>query len=137
MASDVTMTSNRPYLIRGLYEWISDNGLTPHILADATAEGVEVPAQAVKEGKVVLNLSQSAVRELDLGNHFINCTARFGGVSQTVTIPVDAVMAVYARENGQGMLFPSDDKPDPPPEGGDDGGGDEGGKKRGHLKVVK
>lgn len=134
MASDVNMTSNRPYLIRGLYEWITDNGLTPHILADATAQGVEVPPQAIKEGKVVLNLSESAVRELELGNDLIQCQARFGGVSSPVAIPVDAVMAVYARENGQGMLFPSDDKPDPPPDGN---GGDDSGKKRPHLKVVK
>lgn len=136
MASDVSMTSNRPYLIRGLYEWIIDNGLTPHILADATADEIEVPAQAVKEGKVVLNLSRSAVRELDLGNDYIQCTARFGGVSQPVTIPVEAVMAVYARENGQGMLFPSDEKPDPPPDG-DGGDDDDSAKKRSHLKVVK
>jgi stringent starvation protein B len=136
MASDATMTSNRPYLIRGLYEWITDNGLTPHVLADATADEMEVPSQAVKEGKVVLNLSRSAVRELDLGNDYIQCTARFGGVSQPVTIPVDAVMAVYARENGQGMLFPSDEKPDPPPDG-DGGDDDDSAKKRSHLKVVK
>lgn len=135
MASDASMTSNRPYLIRGLYEWITDNGLTPHILADATADEIEVPAQAVKDGKVVLNLDRSAVRELDLGNDYIQCTARFGGVSQPVSIPVDAVMAVYARENGQGMLFPSDEKPDPPPDGDDDGG--DSAKKRSHLKVVK
>lgn len=133
MASDVTMTSNRPYLIRGLYEWITDNGLTPHVLADATAEGIDVPPQAVKEGKIVLNLSQGAVRGLELGNDLIQCQARFGGVSSPVSIPVDAVMAVYARENGQGMLFPSDEKPDPPPDGGDD----DDGRKRSHLKVVK
>lgn len=136
MASDDSMTSNRPYLIRGLYEWITDNGLTPHILADASADEMNVPPQAVNEGKVVLNLSRSAVRGLDLGNDYIQCTARFGGVSQPVTIPVEAVMAVYARENGQGMLFPSDDKPDPPPDGDGDGDSDSG-RKRPHLKVVK
>lgn len=135
MASDVSMTSNRPYLIRGLYEWITDNGLTPHILADATADGIDVPSQAVKEGKVVLNLSQSAVKALELGNDYIHCTARFDGVSQPVSIPVEAVMAVYARENGQGMLFPSDEKPDPPD--GEGGGDEDAGKKRPHLKVVK
>jgi len=133
MSSEVTMTSNRPYLIRGLYEWITDNGLTPHLLADASAEGVEVPASAIQDGKVVLNVSSSAVRGLELGNELIAFHARFGGVNQAVSIPVDAVLAVYARENGQGMLFPNEDKPTPPD---DDGGGDKP-SGRAHLKVVK
>lgn len=129
MTTDVTMTSNRPYLIRGLYDWITDNGLTPHILADASKSGVQVPPQAVQEGRVVLNVAARAVSNLELGNEYIMFKARFGGVSQSVSIPVEAVLAVYARENGQGMLFPTDDKPEPPPDG-------EGGK-RPHLKVVK
>lgn len=133
MNSEVTMTSNRPYLIRGLYDWITDNGLTPHILADATADGVDVPPQAIREGKVVLNVAGRAVTNLELGNEYILFKARFGGVSQSVSIPVDAVLAVYARENGQGMLFPTDEKPEPPP----DGEGGDGDRKHPHLKVVK
>lgn len=125
------MTSNRPYLIRGLYEWITDNGLTPHLLADASAQGVEVPASAIQDGKVVLNVSSGAVRGLDLGNEYIAFQARFGGVSQAVHIPVSAVLAVYARENGQGMLFPNEEEPTPP----DDDGSRPPGKP--HLKVVK
>lgn len=135
MASDVSMSSNRPYLIRGLYEWITDNGLTPHILADATFDGVEVPAEAIKDGKVVLNVAGCAVSNLELGNEYIMFKARFSGVSYPVSIPVDAVLAVYARENGQGMLFPTEDK-EPPPDG-DGGGNGERDRKRPHLKVVK
>ena len=114
------MTSTRPYLIRALYEWIEDNGLTPHILVDATAPGVIVPKQHVREGQIVLNINQAAVRDLRLGNDWIEFSARFGGVARAVQIPVPAVQAIYARENGQGMAFGddkgSDEPPDAPPE---------------------
>lgn len=99
------MTSNRPYLLRAVYEWICDNGLTPHIVVDAGKPGVQVPPQAVSEGRVVLNLAPRAVGHLDMGNDVITLTARFGGVSQSVSVPVAAVQAIYARENGQGMLL--------------------------------
>jgi len=100
------MTSNRPYLVRALYEWICDNGLTPYLLVDAAAEGVRVPPQSVKEGRVVLNIAPRAVTKLDLDNDLVSFQARFSGVPMLVLAPMDAVLAVYAMENGQGMLFP-------------------------------
>jgi stringent starvation protein B len=110
------MTSTRPYLIRALYEWIEDNGLTPHILVDAESPGVEVPKQHVREGQIVLNINPAAVRDLRLGNESIEFNARFGGVARTVRIPVVAVLAIYARENGQGMAFGDEKGGEEPPE---------------------
>ncbi|WP_242110698.1 ClpXP protease specificity-enhancing factor [Luteimonas aquatica] len=108
--SDVSpaMTSHRPYLLRALYEWIADNGMTPHVLVDATQPGVRVPAHTVKEGKVVLNIAERAVAKLEMDNESIRFTARFGGVSHPVTVPVSAVLAIYARETGQGMALPEE-----------------------------
>lgn len=102
------MTSHRPYLLRALYEWIADNGMTPHVLVDATRPAVQVPVQSVKEGKIVLNIAERAVSRLEMGNDLIRFSARFGGVSQTVSVPVGAVLAIYARETGQGMALPED-----------------------------
>ena len=131
------MSSNRPYLLRALYEWIGDNQMTPHLLVDAGREGVQVPASAVKDGRVVLNVAARAVSQLDLGNREIRFLARFGGVSQSVIVPVSAVLAIYAQETGQGMMLPDDgaalapegpeDPPEPPAEG----------RKGGHLRIVK
>ena len=103
------MTSNRPYLLRAVYDWISDNGLTPYILVDAAQPGVRVPPHTIREGRVVLNLAVRAVANLELGNERIRCLARFGGVSHAIDVPVDAVMAIYAHENGQGMMFPREE----------------------------
>ncbi len=102
------MTSHRPYLLRALYEWIADNDMTPHLLVDATREGVQVPMHAVSEGKIVLNVAQQAVSGLEMTNDRIRFSARFGGVSQTVSVPVPAVVAIYARETGQGMVLPEE-----------------------------
>lgn len=133
------MTSNRPYLLRALYEWIGDNDMTPHLLVDATREGVQVPSSTIKDGRVVLNIAARAVAHLDLGNREVRFKARFGGVSQTVVVPLAAVLAIYAQETGQGMMLPedggmlpddaSDDTTEPPPE--------DGPKRGGHLRVVK
>ena len=109
------MTSNRPYLLRAVHEWICDNGLTPHIVVDAGKPGVQVPPQAVSEGRVVLNLAPRAVAHLEIGNDAITFMARFGGVSQSVNVPVAAVQAIYARENGQGMLLAEDAPGTAPP----------------------
>ena len=87
------MTSHRPYLLRALNEWIADNGMTPHLLVDATQAGVQVPASAVKEGKVVLNIAERAVVRLMIDNDAVSFTARFGGVSQPVYVPISAVLA--------------------------------------------
>ena len=102
------MTSHRPYLLRALYEWIADNDMTPHLLVDAPRPGVRVPPHTVQDGKVVLNIAARAVAHLDMDNDAVAFTARFGGVSHAVIVPMDAVLAIYARETGQGMALPDD-----------------------------
>ena len=108
--NDKGMTPNRPYIIRALYEWITDNQLTPHVLVNAIVEGVEVPDRAIQQGKVVLNIDPGAVENIDLGNDWLLFNTRFAGVKESIRIPVDAVIAVYARENGQGMMFAQDEE---------------------------
>lgn len=93
----------KPYLIRAVYEWLVDNNFTPYLLADAS--NAEVPESAVKDGLVTLNLRPAAVEAMSLGNEVITFNARFKGVSQTITVPVASVLAVYAKENGQGLSF--------------------------------
>lgn len=132
------MTSNRPYLIRALYEWLIDNELTPYLLVDANREAVHVPKRYVEEGRIVLNVSPSAVRDLNLGNELIAFEARFAGSAFAISLPPDAVLGVYARENGKGMLFPDDvgAEPEPPkPTPPDQPPAPSGGKPS--LKVVK
>ena len=102
------MSSQRPYLLRALYEWIADNGMTPHVLVNAAMPRVRVPLHAVKEGRIVLNIAERAVAKLELGNELLRFTARFAGVSQTVSVPLEAVIAIYARETGQGMALPEE-----------------------------
>ena len=154
MADDAPlMTSHRPYLLRALYEWIADNDMTPHLLVDATRPGVRVPSHVVNDGKVVLNIAARAVGHLDMSNDTVAFTARFGGVSQAVIVPMDAVLAIYARETGQGMALPEegataaaspssdadDGAADDSQGDGDDKppGGDGPPPKRGHLRIVK
>ncbi len=115
MSNTEKMTSNRPYLVRAMYDWICDNGLTPYLLVDAGQRGVRVPAHAVKDGQIVLNVAMRAVADLELGNDRVRFHARFGGVSQQVDVPVLAVLAIYAQENGQGMMFPSESQEEVPP----------------------
>lgn len=122
-AADLAMSSSRPYLIRALHQWIVDNGLTPHLVVDATAAGVQVPAQFVQGGKIILNISPGAVSQLELTNDYVSFNARFSGQPMDVFLPPRAVLAVYARENGRGMAFgeeeddsggpPRDDGPEP------------------------
>ena len=102
------MTPSRPYLIRAVYQWLLDNGLTPHLLIDAEQPGVRVPVAHVKDGQIVLNVSPGAVQRLELGNDMIHFDARFGGQPMTVWLPPTAVLGVYARENGRGMVFPEE-----------------------------
>lgn len=125
------MTTNRPYLLRALYAWITDNGLTPHVLVNAEVEGVDVPAHAIQKGKVVLNIASGATEQLLLNNETICFKARFSGKPYPISVPMDAVIAIYARENGQGMMFAQDDSPRPPVDGSDDP------SPRSHLKIVK
>jgi len=126
----------RPYLLRAMHEWIGDSGYTPHIVVDAAVPGVEVPRQYVNEGKIVLNVSWDATGQLELGNDELSFSGRFGGVAMNVRIPVRAVLAIYARETGQGMIFGEDDAggepPSEPPPGVPPAGGG-----RPKLKVVK
>lgn len=110
----MTMTSNRPYLLRAIHEWINDNGLTPYLLVEAGAPGVRVPASAIKDGRVVLSVASRAVARLDIGMETVSFLARFGGVSHSIELPVSAVLAIYAQENGQGMMFPAEESNSPP-----------------------
>lgn len=105
MMNALDSTSTRPYLIRALYEWCTDNGFTPH-LAVRVDETVQVPREYVQNGEIVLNISFSATSSLQLGNEFVQFKARFAGTARDIMVPVSRVMAIYARENGQGMAFP-------------------------------
>jgi stringent starvation protein B len=100
-----------------MHEWMLDNGFTPHLVVDAKRDGVRVPEAHVKDGKIVLNVSPTATRALSLGNDFVTFEARFGGVSQQLVVPIAAVLGIYARETGQGMIFGEDDSPPTTPEG--------------------
>jgi stringent starvation protein B len=157
---DAELPSTRPYLIRAWHEWCTDHGFTPYIVV-AVDERVQVPREYVREGQIVLNISFDATSNLSLGNELIEFKARFGGVAREVVVPVTHVLAIYARENGQGMAFPApepaassaepdegagaarlqlvdgdapDDDHPPPPAG--DGPGARGGK-RAALKRIK
>jgi stringent starvation protein B len=142
------MKARRPYLLRAIHEWISDSLCTPHLVVDADVPGVEVPRHYVKDGKIVLNVSWNATANLRLGNDEVSFSGRFGGASMSVRVPIPAVLAIYARETGQGMIFADEDQeppsdpagsPDPsrptgegdPPPKPPAGGG------RARLKVVK
>ncbi len=103
-----SMSSNRSYLIRALYDWILDNNMTPQLLVDATFEGIRVPERHVNDGKIVLNITPGAIRDLDIGNEWVLFSARFDGNAFAIQIPINAVAAIYARENGQGMIFPEE-----------------------------
>ena len=111
----MTMTSSRPYIVRALYEWILENDCTPYILVNALADSVQVPQQFVKKGQIVLNVSPVAVRELQLEDDAVYFNGRFGGMPMDIYVPMTAVMGIYAKENGQGMIFDMDEKPQPEP----------------------
>lgn len=99
------MNSSRPYLVRALYEWIVDNDCTPHMLVNSDYPKVQVPAGFASDGQIVLNVSPTAVRQLHMDNEAISFEGRFGGVPHTLYVPIAAILGVYARENGQGMVF--------------------------------
>lgn len=132
------MTSSRPYLLRAIYDWIVDNGLTPYLLVNANMEDVLVPTEFVSNGKIILNVAPAAVKDLEIGNNEVHFNARFSGNPMYVSVPMAAAMAIYAKENGRGMVF-SDDS-DLPPEPPDSSGGDDDGSgkpKQPTLRVVK
>lgn len=99
----------RPYLVRALHEWMTDAGLTPHLVVDATAPGVRVPEKFVTDGRIVLNVSHGATRGLVLGNERVAFQARFAGAPMEVEVPLPAVLGIYARESGEGLVFPTDE----------------------------
>ena len=106
MSEETTsITPTRPYMVRALYQWIEDNALTPYLMVDATADNVQIPKEHVQDGRIVLNIASRATGNLVINNDFINFHARFGGVSQELWVPMQAVMGIYARENSQGMFF--------------------------------
>ena len=112
------MTPSKPYVVRAIYDWIVDNNCTPHVLIDAASDGVVVPEDYVTEGQIVLNISPTAVVGLHLGNDAVSFSGRFGGVPLDVFLPLDSILGIYARENGQGMIFDDDElgSQTPPPE---------------------
>ena len=102
------MTPSKPYLIRALYEWLLDNEMTPHVLVNANAESVMIPKGIATDGKVVLNLAPGAIQQLEMTNEHLSFSARFSGVAQNVYCPMVSVLAIYARENGEGTMFAED-----------------------------
>jgi stringent starvation protein B len=113
--AETPLKSRRPYLLRAMHEWISDNAQTPHIVVDASLQGVEVPRQYVQGGKIILNVSNHATSGLSLGNDLVRFRARFGAATYDVSVPIGAILGIYARETGQGMIFSEADAPPPPP----------------------
>ena len=125
--------SKRPYLVRAMHEWMGDNGHTPHIVVDASVDGITVPQEHVRDGKIILNISHSAAHNLKLTNSSVSFRARFSGVPFDVWVPIASVLGIYAKETGQGMIFSHGaDQPEPPTP--DD---QESTRTRSHLKVVK
>ena len=115
MDETMDLSPSQPYLLRAIYEWIVDNDLTPYLLVDASNDDVHVPRQYVENGKIVLNIAPRAVNNLELSNEKVNFNARFSGKAMDVIFPVGAVLAIYAKENGQGMVFgEADQEPTPP-----------------------
>lgn len=139
------MNSSRPYLVRALYEWIVDNDCTPHILVNAEYPSVQVPQGFASDGQIVLNVSPSAVRGLNMDNEAVSFDGRFGGVSHHLFVPIGAILGIYARENGQGMVFElespilddEDDDVEPDDDGPPEGGQPPRPSGRPSLKVVK
>jgi len=126
--------SKRPYLIRAMHEWMVDNLHTPHIVVDASFDGVNVPSEHIKDGKIILNISETAAHNLKLTNDAVSFRARFGGVPFDVWVPVRSVLGIYARETGQGMIFSHDNEIPEPPELQQDA---EDTRSRPHLTIVK
>ena len=137
--ADETMTPSRPYLVRALYEWIVDNDCTPYLLVNAEYPSVVVPNEYIKDGKIILNVIPSAVRHFHVDNEFIQFSARFSGKAQEIYLPIGAVLAIYAKENGRGMFFEADEIPPGEPNNGNDEPppGPPSGPGRPSLKVVK
>lgn len=129
--------STKPYLIRAIYDWCADSGLTPY-LAVRVDENTRVPVGYIKDGEIVLNLAVDAVRNLHMGNEQITCGGRFGGVPHELVVPVSAVIGIFAKETGQGLVFQGQDSvPTPPTEGGGDGLSPDTPSSKPRLRLVK
>lgn len=153
--SSDNMSSSQPYMLRAIHAWIVDNDCTPYLLVNAGYPGVQVPAQAVKDGQVVLNLAPQAISAMDMGNDTIAFLTRFSGASMRVSVPIPAVKALYAQETGQGLAFPETEGDNGMPaaatentDGAASGSADDGGSKTPpdgdkpagggpHLRVIK
>lgn len=129
------MTSSQPYLIRAIYDWIIDNNFTPYLLVNAENDYAMIPREYVEDGKIVLNINPTAIKDLQLSNDYIMFNARFSGKAMEVSVPIAAVLAIYARENGQGMMF--DEKTDTLPPLPPEDTTPIGKAKKPQLKVVK
>ena len=133
--------SKRPYLIRAMREWMTDNGNTPHVVIDVSVDGVTVPEEHIKDGKIILNISESAAHNLKLTNDAASFRARFGGVPFDVWVPMRSVLGIYARETGQGMIFSHDselaDNSNPVTEPVPTTDDIQPTRKRAHLRVIK
>lgn len=105
MSDTTSITPTRPYMVRALYQWIEDNALTPYLMVDATAPHVQVPTEHVQDGRIVLNIASRATGNMSMENDFVHFSARFGGVSQEIWVPLPAILGIYAKENQQGMFF--------------------------------
>ncbi|HCR88762.1 MULTISPECIES: ClpXP protease specificity-enhancing factor [Psychrobacter] len=117
MSEETTsITPTRPYMVRALYQWIEDNALTPYLMVDATADNVQVPKEHIQDGRIVLNIASRATGNMSMENDYIHFSARFGGVSQEIWVPLTAVMGIYAKENSQGMFFDPNEYDDYVPE---------------------
>ena len=128
------MTSNRPYLLRALFDWICDNGATPYLLVDANAPGVQVPSEHIEDGKIVLNISPNAVRSLVIGDDVLGFDARFSGREMALAVPIPAVRAIFARETQEGMTFPEESVEKSP---ADKSKADPTSSNVSHLKIIK
>lgn len=105
MSETTVITPTRPYMVRAIYQWLEDNLLTPYLMVDATADDVQIPTEHVQDGRIVLNIASRATGNMSMENDFIHFSARFGGVSQQIWVPMTAVLGIYAKENSQGMFF--------------------------------
>ena len=134
------MTSSRPYLIRAMHEWLVDNELTPYLMVDTTVAACEVPEDYIEDDRIILNISPRAVRALSLENDKVTFDARFSGVIYNIVVPIVAVLAIYASENGRGMVFEGDDEDTlPPNDTSPDGSGvpKPDGSSKPNLRIVK
>lgn len=126
-------SSTKPYLIRAIYEWCADSGLTPYLAVKVDAH-TRVPAAYVKDGEIVLNIGTEAVKNLQIGNEYITCGGRFGGVAHDIVVPVAAVIGIFARENGEGLAFEARESLPPSPDGGGERPASQG---KPQLRVIK